>query len=49
MTASAARATQLREQLEDASYCYHVLNESCIQDVEYDRLRRTSCSDIGCP
>ena len=36
----AVRAAQLRQQLEDASYRYHVLDEPNIPDVEYDRLLR---------
>ena len=40
MTAAASRAQELRKQLEDASYRYHVLDEPNILDVEYDRLLR---------
>ncbi len=40
MTNPAARATKLRQQLEDASYRYHVLDEPNIPDAEYDRLLR---------
>ena len=36
----AARAAELRAQLEDASYRYHVLDEPNIPDAEYDRLLR---------
>ena len=36
----ATRAAQLRQQLEDASYRYHVLDEPDIPDAEYDRLLR---------
>ena len=40
MTNPAARAAQLRQQLEDASHRYHVLDEPTIPDAEYDRLLR---------
>ena len=40
MTNPATRAQQLRQQLEDANYRYHVLDEPTIPDVEYDRLLR---------
>ncbi len=36
----AARAAELRAQLEDASHRYHVLDEPNIPDAEYDRLLR---------
>ena len=36
----AARITELRRQLEDANYRYHVLDDPTIPDVEYDRLLR---------
>ncbi|SEL89118.1 DNA ligase (NAD+) [Pseudoxanthomonas sp. GM95] len=36
----AARVAALREQLDDASYRYHVLDEPNIPDAEYDRLLR---------
>ncbi len=36
----AVRAAQLREQIEDANYRYHVLDDPDIPDVEYDRLMR---------
>ncbi|MEO8367305.1 MAG: NAD-dependent DNA ligase LigA, partial [Pseudoxanthomonas sp.] len=36
----ADHVTELRRQLEDASYRYHVLDEPNIPDVEYDRLLR---------
>ncbi|MBL8257255.1 MAG: NAD-dependent DNA ligase LigA [Pseudoxanthomonas mexicana] len=36
----AARIADLRRQLEDANYRYHVLDESSIPDAEYDRLLR---------
>ena len=36
----AARIADLRRQLEDANYRYHVLDEPSIPDVEYDRLLR---------
>ncbi len=36
----ATRAAKLRQQLEDASYRYHVLDEPNIPDAEYDRLLR---------
>ncbi|WP_440975136.1 NAD-dependent DNA ligase LigA [Pseudoxanthomonas winnipegensis] len=35
-----ARVTELRQQLDDASYRYHVLDEPNIPDAEYDRLLR---------
>ncbi|HET6784335.1 MAG TPA: NAD-dependent DNA ligase LigA [Pseudoxanthomonas sp.] len=40
MTNPAARAAKLRQQLDDASYRYHVLDEPNIPDAEYDRLLR---------
>lgn len=41
MTATpATRAAKLRQQLDDASYRYHVLDEPNIPDAEYDRLLR---------
>ncbi|MET0581704.1 MAG: NAD-dependent DNA ligase LigA [Pseudoxanthomonas sp.] len=40
MTNPATRATKLRQQLDDASHRYHVLDEPNIPDVEYDRLLR---------
>jgi len=40
MTSPTARAAELRQQLEDANYRYHVLDEPNIPDVEYDRLLR---------
>ncbi|RZA34756.1 MAG: NAD-dependent DNA ligase LigA [Lysobacteraceae bacterium] len=40
MTQPATRAAKLRQQLEDANYRYHVLDEPNIPDVEYDRLLR---------
>ena len=40
MTNPATRAAKLRQQLEDASYRYHVLDEPNIPDAEYDRLLR---------
>ena len=36
----ANRAAKLRQQLEDASYRYHVLDEPNIPDADYDRLLR---------
>ncbi|MCR6662190.1 MAG: NAD-dependent DNA ligase LigA [Luteimonas sp.] len=36
----AARIAELRQQLEDANYRYHVLDEPNIPDAEYDRLLR---------
>ena len=36
----AARAAALRAQIEQANYCYHVLDEPQITDAEYDRLMR---------
>jgi len=36
----ATRAAKLRQQLEDASHRYHVLDEPNIPDAEYDRLLR---------
>ncbi|MEO6519327.1 MAG: NAD-dependent DNA ligase LigA [Pseudoxanthomonas sp.] len=40
MTTPDARAATLRQQLEDASYRYHVLDEPNIPDAEYDCLLR---------
>ena len=40
MTNPATRAAKLRQQLEDANYRYHVLDEPTITDAEYDRLLR---------
>ncbi len=37
---AAARAAALREQIEQANYQYHVLDEPTIPDAEYDRLMR---------
>jgi DNA ligase (NAD+) len=37
---TAARAATLREQIEQANYQYHVLDEPTIPDAEYDRLMR---------
>lgn len=37
---AAARIADLRRQLEDANYRYHVLDEPSIPDAEYDRLLR---------
>jgi DNA ligase (NAD+) len=39
-TDHATRAQQIRQQLEDANYRYHVLDEPTIPDAEYDRLLR---------
>jgi len=36
----AARAEQLRAQIDDANHRYHVLDEPTITDAEYDRLMR---------
>jgi DNA ligase (NAD+) len=36
----AERIVELREQLEDANYRYHVLDDPAITDVDYDRLMR---------
>lgn len=36
----AQRAAELRRQLEDANYRYHVLDDPAIPDAEYDRLLR---------
>ncbi|WNL44564.1 NAD-dependent DNA ligase LigA [Dyella sp. BiH032] len=35
-----ARAAELREKIERANYCYHVLDEPEITDAEFDRLLR---------
>ncbi|MGN2251788.1 NAD-dependent DNA ligase LigA [Frateuria sp. GZRe12] len=35
-----ARAAELRERIEQANYCYHVLDEPEITDAEYDALMR---------
>ena len=40
MTNATTRAAKLRQQLEDASHRYHVLDEPNIPDAEYDRLLR---------
>ena len=40
MTNAATRAAKLRQQLDDASYRYHVLDEPNIPDAEYDALLR---------
>ena len=40
MTSPATRATKLRQQLDDASHRYHVLDEPNIPDAEYDKLLR---------
>ncbi|MET0815844.1 MAG: NAD-dependent DNA ligase LigA [Pseudoxanthomonas sp.] len=40
MTNPATRAAKLRQQLDDASHRYHVLDEPNIPDAEYDRLLR---------
>jgi DNA ligase (NAD+) len=40
MTNPATRAAKLRQQLEDASHRYHVLDEPNIPDAEYDKLLR---------
>ncbi|SFK64253.1 NAD-dependent DNA ligase LigA [Lysobacter sp. cf310] len=37
---AAQRAAALRQQLEDANYRYHVLDDPSIPDAEYDRLLR---------
>ncbi|HEX7342327.1 MAG TPA: NAD-dependent DNA ligase LigA, partial [Rhodanobacteraceae bacterium] len=37
---AAARAIELRQQLDDAGYRYHVLDDPHLPDVEYDRLMR---------
>src|SRR4051812_23540444 len=36
----AARAVELRRQLDDASYAYYILDRPSISDAEYDRLYR---------
>ena len=38
--AAAARAAELRKQIEQANYCYHVLDDAQVPDVEYDRWMR---------
>ena len=40
MTNPAIRAAKLRQQLDEASHRYHVLDEPNIPDAEYDRLLR---------
>ncbi len=40
MTDTAARIAELRHQIEDANYRYHVLDDPSIPDAEYDRLMR---------
>ena len=40
MTTPAQRVTELRRQLDDASYRDHVLDEPTLPDAEYDRLLR---------
>lgn len=37
---AAKRAAELRAQLEDANYRYHVLDDPHIPDAEYDHLMR---------
>jgi DNA ligase (NAD+) len=39
-THAAARIAELRRQLDDANYRYHVLDDALIPDAEYDRLLR---------
>ncbi|HEY6986370.1 MAG TPA: NAD-dependent DNA ligase LigA [Rhodanobacteraceae bacterium] len=36
----AARATHLRQRIEEANYRYHVLDEPAIADIEYDKMMR---------
>ena len=36
----AARAEQLRAQIDDANHRYHVLDKPTITDADYDRLMR---------
>ena len=40
MSAAAARIAQLREQIEQHNYRYHVLDEPAISDAAYDKLLR---------
>ncbi len=40
MSPAAARAAELRRQLEDANHRYHVLDDPAIPDAEYDALLR---------
>ncbi|RNF83164.1 NAD-dependent DNA ligase LigA [Montanilutibacter psychrotolerans] len=40
MTDISARIAELRRQLEDANYRYHVLDDPAIADADYDRLLR---------
>jgi DNA ligase (NAD+) len=40
MNAAAARAAELRRQLEDANHRYHVLDDPAIPDADYDALLR---------
>ena len=35
-----ARATELRQRIEDANYRYHVLDNPTIPDADYDKLMR---------
>ncbi|MEO5810711.1 MAG: hypothetical protein ABIU96_07795, partial [Rhodanobacter sp.] len=38
--AAMTRAAALREQIEQANYCYHVLDDPQVPDVEYDHWMR---------
>ena len=40
MTDVAARLAELRAELDDANYRYHVLDDPTIEDAVYDRLLR---------
>src|SRR5690606_7767666 len=40
MSTPAARVAELRRQIEDANYRYHVLDDPAIPDAEYDALMR---------
>ena len=39
-SSAAAKILELRTQLEDANYRYHVLDDPAIADADYDRMMR---------